>query len=144
MRQIHIIQRIEAGAVALLAVVAVVVLYPAWWWVILAGFVVFDLSMLGYVRSTAAGAVSYNLVHNYAWPLVLALIALVTQHSFPVASTIAGVLACAWAFHVGVDRSLGFGLKMPDAFGHTDLGGAGADPVSDEGYQRPEQEIQST
>lgn len=129
MRQIHITQRVEAGAVAVFAVVAVVVLYPAWWWVILAAFLVFDLSMLGYVRSTAAGATSYNLVHNYAFPALTGLAALVTQPSLPVASTVAGVLACAWAFHVGVDRALGYGLKMPDAFRNTHLGRIGKDPM---------------
>ena len=45
----------------------------------------------------------------------------------PAASTTAGVLACAWAFHVGVDRALGYGLKMPDAFTHTHLGWIGKD-----------------
>jgi len=122
MRRVRSAQRVEAGAVALLAVVAVVVLYPAWWWVVLAAFLVFDLSMLGYVRSAAAGATSYNLVHNYAFPALLGLAALVSSGG---ASTAAGVLACAWAFHVGVDRALGYGLKLPDAFRHTHLGWIG-------------------
>jgi hypothetical protein len=125
MRATHTIQRVEAGVVALLAVVAVVALYPAWWWVILAAFLAFDLSMLGYVRSTAAGATSYNLIHNYAFPALAGVAALVTQSSFPAASTAAGVLACAWAFHVGFDRALGYGLKMPDTFKHTHLGWIG-------------------
>jgi Domain of unknown function (DUF4260) len=145
MRQIHITQRVEAGAIALLAIVAVVVLYPAWWWVILAAFLVFDLSMLGYVRSTAVGATSYNLVHNYAFPAAVGLAALVTRSSLPVASTAAGVIACVWAFHVGVDRALGYGLKMPNAFRHTHLGRIGKDPAhrdtdrppDDGGHQRP-------
>lgn len=128
MKQVHITQRVEAGAVALLAVVAVVVLYPGWWWVLLAAFLAFDLSMLGYVRSTAAGAMSYNLVHNYAFPALVGLTALVTERTFPGASTAAGVLACAWAFHVGVDRALGYGLKLPDGFRHTHLGHIGKDP----------------
>jgi hypothetical protein len=127
MRQTQTIQRVEAGAVALLAVVAVAVLYPAWWWVLLAAFLVFDLSMLGYVRSTTAGATSYNLVHNYAFPALAGVAALVTESSLPTASTTAGVLACAWAFHVGFDRALGYGLKMPDAFSHTHLGWIGKD-----------------
>lgn len=132
MRQIHITQRVEAAAVALLSFVAVVVLYPAWWWVPLAAFLVFDLSMLGYARSTAAGAASYNLVHNYAVPALVALAALLTRTSLPDASTVTGVLACAWAFHVGVDRALGYGLKMPDAFRHTHLGWIGKDPEDDD------------
>ena len=127
MRHTHTIQRVEAGAIALLAVVAVAVLYPAWWWVVLAAFLVFDLSMLGYVRSTAAGAMSYNFIHNYAFPALAGVAALVTQSSSPAVSTTAGVLACVWAFHVGVDRALGYGLKMPDAFTHTHLGWIGND-----------------
>jgi hypothetical protein len=129
MRQVRITQRVEAGAVALFAVVAVVVLYPGWWWVPLATFLVFDLSMLGYLRSTVAGAALYNLVHNYAFPALAGLTALVTESAFPSASTAVGVLACAWAFHVGVDRALGYGLKLPDAFRHTHLGHIGKAPV---------------
>lgn len=47
----------------------------------------------------------------------------------PTASAATGVLASAWAFHVGVDRALGYGLKMPDAFRHTHLGWIGRGPV---------------
>jgi hypothetical protein len=116
------VQRIESGVVAVLAVVAVLVLYPGWWWVILAAFLVFDLSALGYLRSPAAGAASYNAVHNYAWPAAAAALALVTATASPTLSTWAGLLACAWAFHVGFDRAIGAGLKLPDAFAHTHLG----------------------
>lgn len=127
MRSVHTVQRIEAAAIAFLSVVAVVAVYPRWWWVVLAAFLVFDLSMLGYVRSAATGAASYNAVHNYAWPAGFALAALVASSVSPTFSTFAGVLACAWAFHVGVDRALGFGLKLPDAFTHTHLGRIGRD-----------------
>jgi hypothetical protein len=125
MRSVHTVQRIEAAAIALLSVIVVVAVYPRWWWVILAAFLLFDLSMLGYARSAAAGAVSYNAVHNYAWPAVSALVALATSSASPAFSTCAGVLACAWAFHVGVDRALGYGLKLPNAFTHTHLGEIG-------------------
>lgn len=141
MRQAHIIQRFEAGAIALFALGAVVVVYSGWWWVIFAAFVLFDLSMLGYVRSTAVGARSYNLIHNYAFPALIGLTAVVTQSSFPGASTVAGLLACAWAFHVGIDRALGYGLKMPDAFGHTHLGWVGKVPAGGVG-QRSEDDAQ--
>lgn len=124
-RQVLVTQRVEAGAVALVALVAVVALYPRWWWVVLAAFLAFDLSMLGYVRSTAAGATAYNAAHNYAFPALAALAALVLEPVSEVASTTAGVLACAWAFHVGVDRALGYGLKLPDSFRNTHLGRIG-------------------
>src|SRR5690606_42154075 len=61
---------------SLLSVATVVVLYPPWWWVVPAAFLVFDLSVLGYARSPATGATSYNLVHNYAAPALLGLVAL--------------------------------------------------------------------
>lgn len=127
-RQVKVTQRVEAGAIAVLAVVTVVVLYPGWWWVILAAFLAFDLSMLGYVRSTAAGATTYNLVHNYAFPALAGVAALILEPASSAASTAAGVLACAWAFHVGFDRALGFGLKLPDSFRSTHLGEIGAAP----------------
>jgi Domain of unknown function (DUF4260) len=124
-RQIRVTQRVEAGAVALIALATVVVLYPDRWWMVLAAFLAFDLSMLGYLRSTAAGATTYNVVHNYAFPAAAGVAALALEPVSPAASTTAGVLACAWAFHVGVDRALGYGLKLPDSFTNTHLGRIG-------------------
>jgi hypothetical protein len=124
-RQVRVTQRVEAGAVALIALVAVVALYPGWWWMVLAAFLAFDLSMVGYVRSPAVGARTYNVVHNYAFPALAGTAALALEPVSPAASTAAGVLACAWAFHVGVDRALGYGLKLPDSFTHTHLGRIG-------------------
>jgi hypothetical protein len=34
-------------------------------------------------------------------------------------------IALIWAAHIGIDRALGFGLKYPDAFRSTHLGGVG-------------------
>jgi Domain of unknown function (DUF4260) len=132
--QVRVTQRVEAGAVALISLVAVVTLYPGWWWMVLAAFLAFDLSMVGYVRSPSAGATTYNVVHNYAFPAVAGVAAFALETVSPAASTITGVLACAWAFHVGVDRALGYGLKLPDSFTNTHLGrigggGGGSGPV---------------
>lgn len=119
------VQRLENGAVAVAALVLAVAWYPSWWWVLIAAFLLFDLSMLGYVRSPVAGAACYNAVHTYLWPAVLAIVAALTATSLPSVATAAGVGACAWAFHVGVDRMLGYGLKLPDGFTHTHLGRIG-------------------
>lgn len=124
-RQTRVAQRVEAGAVALAALVAAVAVYPDWWWVVLATFLVFDLSMLGYVLSTAAGATTYNAIHNYTFPALAALAALTLGPASEAWSTTAGVVACSWAFHVGVDRALGYGLKLPDSFRSTHLGRIG-------------------
>jgi hypothetical protein len=123
--QVRVTQRVEAGALALAALAAAVALYPDRWWVVLAAFLVFDLSMLGYARSAAAGATSYNLAHNYAFPALAALGALLLEPVSGRWSAAAGMLACAWAFHVGVDRALGYGLKLPDSFRSTHLGRIG-------------------
>ncbi|KHL09070.1 uncharacterized protein DUF4260 [Mumia flava] len=131
--QIRVTQRLEAGAAALLALTAAVVLYPGWWWVVLAAFLAFDLSMLGYLRSSAVGATTYNLVHNFVAPAVAAVAAVVVAPADPVASTAVGVVACAWAFHVGVDRALGYGLKLPDSFRSTHLGAIGTTPSARRG-----------
>jgi hypothetical protein len=120
-RRAVVVQRVENGLLAVLALVAAIWLYPAWWWVVLAAFLVFDLSMLGYARSAAAGAVVYNAVHSYAGPAVLGAAAVVATAAGASAATVVGVAACAWGLHVGVDRALGYGLKL-DAFTHTHLG----------------------
>ena len=107
------VQRVESFLLAVLVLVMAIVIYPEWWWVTLAAFLLFDLSALGYVRSPSMGAALYNSVHNYAWPAELA--------------TVCGLTALAGAFHVAVDRALGYGLKRPDAFTHTHLGWIGRD-----------------
>jgi hypothetical protein len=89
------------------------------WWLPLALFLAFDISALGYLAGPRVGAFTYNLVHNYGAPVVLAVVGLATTTQWVVA------VALAWAFHVGVDRALGYGLKHPDSFQHTHLGWIG-------------------
>ena len=122
-----VIQRIEGGLIVALSLVGTIVIAPEWWWMPLALFLVFDLSQLGYLQSPAAGAAWYNAVHTYAWPAVLAIVALVASNFAPALSLWSAIIAFAWAFHVGVDRALGYGLKLPDAFTHTHMGWIGKD-----------------
>lgn len=121
----NIIQRIESGLIAVLAMSMTIFISPAMWWFPLALFLVFDLSAVGYMHSPAAGAFWYNAIHTYNWPAILAVIALVTRGSSPSLSKWIALIALAWAFHVGIDRMLGYGLKLPDAFTHTHLGPIG-------------------
>ncbi|WP_249353606.1 DUF4260 domain-containing protein [Microbacterium sp. 2FI] len=120
-----VIERIEGGAIAIAALVASIVLFPQWWWIPFAAFLVFDLSMLGYLRSTRAGAIGYNLVHNYTGPAIVGAAAIIALWGIAPLAWWGGMLALCWAFHVGVDRALGYGLKLPDAFEHTHLGWIG-------------------
>lgn len=108
-------QRAESAIVAAAVVIAAIHLDFAWWW-LLALFLAFDLSMVGYARDTRTGAHLYNAVHNYAPPAVLTAVYLLTDTRWLV------LVALAWAFHVAVDRALGYGLKHGDHFQHTHLG----------------------
>jgi hypothetical protein len=117
-----LIQRIENGALAVAILVAAIALEQPWW-LLLAAFLLFDLSALGYLRSPRAGALTYNVVHNYTGPalvLSLYLVLLLLDHQV----TWLALLAGCWAFHVAVDRALGYGLKL-DEFTHTHLGRIG-------------------
>jgi hypothetical protein len=80
-----------------------------------------DVSMVGYLRDPRLGALTYNVVHNWAIGLAVLGLGYLTQ-STPVA--IAGAILVA---HVGMDRALGYGLKSPTSFQETHLGRIGRD-----------------
>ncbi|GIJ76708.1 protein of unknown function [Micromonospora phaseoli] len=116
-------QRVEAAVVAALAVVVTVTAgYP--WWSLLALFLVFDLSMLGYLHGPRFGAFCYNLAHSYTLPAALGVVA-VAEAGFGDQNRWLGVLAIAWVFHIAIDRALGYGLKTAEGFEHTHLGPIG-------------------
>jgi hypothetical protein len=111
-------QRVENAAIAALSVVAFVELGFSWWWLFVL-FLLFDLSMIGYLRDPGLGAWTYNAVHSYIGPAAAGVVAVVST------SRDAAFVALLWAFHIGVDRFLGYGLKMRDRFTHTHLGEIG-------------------
>jgi hypothetical protein len=78
-----------------------------------------DLSMVGYLAGPRLGAITYNAVHN----LVLAVALIGLGWWLTAAWTLlAGAVLLA---HVGADRSLGYGLKLPTGFADTHLGRIG-------------------
>ena len=110
--------RLEGAA----AFVAGLVLY-GWlggsWLVVLPLLLVPDLSAIGYLRGPRLGAFTYNVVHN--WALGLGVLGLaVAIDSVPLA--IAGAVLIA---HVGMDRAVGYGLKLSTSFHDTHLGRMG-------------------
>lgn len=116
------VQRVENAAIAV-AIIFIVIATAQPWWLLLAAFLLFDLSALGYLRGPRLGAILYNAVHNYTAPaILLAIYGMMLLAGHHVA-WLALVAAC-WAFHVAVDRALGYGLKL-DAFTHTHLGRIG-------------------
>lgn len=118
-----VIQRAENGLIAL-AILLAMLAFEQPWWLLFAAFLAFDLSALGYLAGPRVGGIVYNTVHNYSGPAIAAaawcVVLLVTGSD---AAWIALLAAC-WAFHVAVDRALGYGLKEQD-FTHTHLGPIG-------------------
>lgn len=85
-------------------------------WLLLAIlFLAPDLAMLGYLAGNRIGAAAYNAAHTLVVPLAL----LAAGWWFEVG--LAVNIACIWVAHIGIDRSIGYGLKYPSAFKHTHL-----------------------
>jgi len=116
------IQRVENGALAVAIVLAMVATQQPWW-LLLATFLLVDVSALGYLRGPRTGALTYNLAHSYMGPALAIALYLVLQLAGRDVVWLALLAAC-WGFHVAVDRALGYGLKLED-FQHTHLGRIG-------------------
>jgi hypothetical protein len=85
-------------------------------WLLLAVlFLAPDLSLFGYLVNVRLGAVTYNTVHTYVGPLVLAAYAFGWGHQMLLR------LSLIWTAHIGFDRMLGYGLKYPTRFKDTHL-----------------------
>jgi hypothetical protein len=111
-------QRVENGLIAVASVVAFTQLDFAWWWLLVL-FLAFDLTMVGYLANARLGAWTYNIGHSYIVPAILLAAA------WPADARWAAFVGLAWAFHIAVDRLLGYGLKFTDRFTHTHLGEIG-------------------
>ena len=90
-----------------------------WWLAVLPLLLVPDVSMIGYLRGPRVGAITYNLVHNSALGLGVLGLGLATGVT-PIA--LAGAILIA---HTGLDRTMGYGLKLPTSFQDTHLGRIG-------------------
>jgi len=75
-----------------------------------------DLGMAGYWVNRKVGAAAYNLTHWLVWPLTLGTAGIWTGNDTMIS------VALIWGAHVGFDRMLGWGLKTPESFCHTDMG----------------------
>jgi hypothetical protein len=99
------------------AVAAVVVYFYADhpWWLFAVLVLAPDLAMVGYLAGPVAGAAVYDAAHTYVLPVALATIGLVGDVELAVQ------VGLIWLVHIGVDRSLGYGLKYPTGFRDTHL-----------------------
>jgi Domain of unknown function (DUF4260) len=112
------LERLEGLALLIGSVTVFAVTAPNW---IL--FVVLllapDLAMIGYLRGSRIGAITYNLAHLKILPLALGVIGLLTGNTLEIQ------LALIWFAHIGMDRALGYGLKLETGFSDTTLGKIG-------------------
>jgi hypothetical protein len=81
-----------------------------------------DVSFAGYLAGPRVGAMAYNVAHTYVAPAALGALSLI--QGWPPA------IALIWAAHIGLDRTVGYGLKYPTAFRDTHLGAIGKAPVA--------------
>jgi hypothetical protein len=105
---------LEGAAVLVLSLFAYHWSHGSWLQIALL-FLVPDVSMLGYLANTRLGAITYNAVHTYTGPLILA------GYSFATARPTILSLSLIWIAHIGFDRMLGYGLKYPTRFKATHL-----------------------
>ena len=124
-RQVRAWLRIEGLAVLLAAGFAYFRLGGDWIW-FLPALLAPDLSGLGYLRGPRVGAVVYDLFHN--WAIGLAVVGAGLATGIP-AVTLAGTILIA---HTGMDRSVGYGLKLMTGFHDTHLGRKGGKDESTE------------
>jgi hypothetical protein len=78
-----------------------------------------DIGMIGYLRGPRLGAATYNLTHIEVLPAALAFVAFTFGYELLMWP------ALIWLAHIGMDRLLGYGLKLPTAFQDTHLGRIG-------------------
>lgn len=113
-----VLLRVE-GLALLIAAVAIYSQQGGSWWLFALLLFTPDLAMLGYLAGPHAGAAVYNMVHTSALPILLALIAWFTG------GTVLLLVSLIWLAHIGLDRLVGYGLKLPTGFSDTHLGQIG-------------------
>ena len=91
------------------------------WLLVIPLLLVPDISAAGFLAGQRVGTFTYNAIHN--WVPGLAVLALGMWLAAP-AIVIAGAILVA---HVGIDRAVGYGLKLPSSFHDTHLGRMGRD-----------------
>jgi len=89
------------------------------WWLVPVLLFVPDAFMVGYAKSSRAGALLYNFAHSYPAPALLGALATIADE--PLWQGVALV----WLAHIGMDRALGYGLKYETDFKDTHLGRIG-------------------
>ena len=88
-------------------------------WLLIPAWLLVDLSMVGYLGGPRLGSITYNAAHNLVLPVVLLGLGWWTGTPWLL---LAGAV---FVTHIGLDRALGYGLKLPTDFRDTHLGRIG-------------------
>ena len=107
------------GLAAFLAGIAIFFVSGGDWLFLVPLLLLPDVSILGFLAGPRAGTFTYNLVHNWAPGFVALGIGM--WFASPVIQLAAAILIA----HVGMDRAMGYGLKLPSSFQDTHLGRMG-------------------
>ena len=118
MKQHIVFQRLEGLAIFLTFTYFYSQVNFSWWWFFI-GFAAVDLFIAGYLFSDKAGALVYNVGHSLIFPCFLLAL------SYALTNTTLIATSYIWFAHVGLDRTLGYGLKLQGGFKHTHLGKIG-------------------
>jgi hypothetical protein len=99
---------LRAEGVAILAASLTLYVHLGLGWVL---FIVLlltpDLALAGYLYSVRAGVIAYDVTHTELWSVALGTAGVLTGEPRLYQ------LALIWLVHIGIDRTLGFGLKDP-------------------------------
>ncbi len=114
------ILKLEELAMFAICVYGLHLLNAPWWCYLL---IVFgpDISMIGYVAGSQAGAGLYNLFHHKGFAILIYGFGLYTGYE---ALQVTGLILFG---HSSMDRMFGYGLKYSTGFGFTHLGKIGKD-----------------
>ena len=88
-------------------------------WLLIPAWLLVDLSMVGYLGGSRLGSITYNAAHNLVLPIVLLGLGWWLDTAWLL---LAGAV---FITHIGLDRALGYGLKLPTDFRDTHLGRIG-------------------
>ena len=110
----NLLLRVE-GAALFAAGIVIFAQQGGAWWVFALLLLTPDLAMLPYLFSPRAGAISYNIIHTIALPLLFLLIGAGAESSAIVQA------AAIWLSHIGMDRVVGYGLKYVSGFKDTHM-----------------------
>jgi hypothetical protein len=103
-------------ALLLAAAVTGAIIHGSGWWLLAAFAIGPDLALLFGISSTLEqgqlhprAVRLYNALHSYWGPGLLAAAAIVLPAGYLIG-------ALAWAFHISLDRALGYGMRTRDGF----------------------------